>query len=232
VTELSSTYPSRAAQDAQAHFHKIARDFDDLYEVERRSGLRRWLDSKLRASIYRRFELTFECLGDLRGKTVLDVGCGGGRYAVMMAKLGAERVVGADFAPAMIDLAEKLANDEGVDRERISFVCGDVTELSFDEPFDYAFAMGVFDYVEHPVGFLRNVLGKIRTRFVASFPRKWHIWTPQRLIRYRLFKRCPLYFYSRARIESIMRELGPEAGVADYRILPAYRDYVLVIDKE
>ena len=229
---IQSIQSSRAAQDAQAHFHEIAREFDDLYEAERRNPLQRWLDSKLRASIYRRYELTFECLGDLHGKTVLDVGCGGGRYSVTMAKLGVEKVVGVDFAPGMIKLAEQLAADENVDQTRVEFVCGDATSVDFEKPFDHAIAMGVFDYVEHPVPFLRTLLGKIEHRFVASFPVKWHMWTPQRLIRYRLFKKCPLYFYSRARLESIMSELGPEAGVADYRIVPANRDYVLVIDKK
>jgi 2-polyprenyl-3-methyl-5-hydroxy-6-metoxy-1,4-benzoquinol methylase len=219
---------TRSAVDTASHFHRIAGEFDDLYESERRSALRRWLDSKLRASIYRRFELCFEELGELQGKSLLDVGCGGGRYSVMAAQLGAGRVVGADFAPNMIRLAEALARKEEIPPKRLAFVCGDAVETSFpEEPFDFAIAMGVFDYVEEPAAFLRKLLPKVRTRVVASFPVKWSPWTPQRLIRYRLFKRCPLYFYSRAKIRRVLRD----AGVERYRILNAHRDYVVVMER-
>ncbi len=219
---------ARSAADTASHFHRIASEFDDLYEVERRSALRRWLDSKLRASIYRRFELCFEKLGNLDGRSLLDVGCGGGRYSVMAAQLGARRVVGVDFAPNMIQLAEALARREGIPAQRLSFVCGDAVVTAFpEEPFDFAIAMGVFDYVEDPADFLRKLLPKVRTRIVASFPVKWNPWTPQRLVRYRLFKRCPLYFYSRAKVRKVLAA----AGVRRHEILSAHRDYVVVMER-
>lgn len=218
---------TRSAVDTATHFHRIAREFDDLYEVEARGSLRRWLDSQLRASVYRRFELCFERLGDLRDRTLLDVGCGGGRYSVMAAQLGAARVVGVDFAPNMIQLADALARKERIPPEKLSFVCGDAVETVFpEEPFDFAIAMGVFDYVEDPAAFLRRLVPKVRRRIVASFPVKWNPWTPQRLIRYRLFKRCPLFFYSQARI----REVLEAVGVRRHEILNAHRDYVLLAD--
>src|SRR5215211_882798 len=34
---------------------------------------------------------------DLRGKTVLDIGCNGGFYSIEMKRRGADRVVGVDF---------------------------------------------------------------------------------------------------------------------------------------
>jgi ubiquinone/menaquinone biosynthesis C-methylase UbiE len=40
-------------------------------------------------------------LGDVRGLTVADVGCGTGRHAIAMAAAGA-RVVGIDFSPGML----------------------------------------------------------------------------------------------------------------------------------
>ncbi len=217
---------AQPALDTRRHFHEIASEFDDLYESESRTSLRRWSDSMLRASVYRRFELVFEQLGDLDGKSILDMGCGGGRYAVTMGKLGARRVVGVDFARNMIELAVALRSKEGIGEDRVSFVCGDAAETDFDEPFDYGIAMGVLDYVEDAEGFLRVVLPKITTRMVASFPVKWSIWTPQRKIRYRLFKNCPLYFYSRARLESLLGGLD----LRSWKIHPAHRDFVVVME--
>jgi 2-polyprenyl-3-methyl-5-hydroxy-6-metoxy-1,4-benzoquinol methylase len=213
--------------DARTHFHRIAQQFDDLYEAENRGPARRWLDARLRASVYRRFELTFERLGDLQGRSVLDVGCGGGRYSVTAWQLGAERVVGVDFAGNMIELARTLARESGAPPERVQFECGDFTELSFEKPFDCAIVMGVFDYVADPAAFLRRLGSVVSGRIVASFPVRWSVWTPQRKLRYRLFRKCPLYFYSRGQLESLLAEVGFRSS----RIEGAHRDYVVVIDR-
>jgi 2-polyprenyl-3-methyl-5-hydroxy-6-metoxy-1,4-benzoquinol methylase len=220
----SLNQPAKITQD---HFHKIATQFDDLYEAENRGALRRRLDGWLRASIYRRFELTFEQLGDLGGKRILDVGCGGGRYSIMAAQLGAAHVTAVDFAPKMIELGLTLARKQGIDESKIRFVCGDAAEVELESPVNAAIVMGVFDYVEDPETFLRAILDKVSERIVASFPVKWSVWTPQRLIRYRLFKNCPLYFYSKARIEGLLATIG----VGSFKIMDAHRDYVVVIDK-
>jgi hypothetical protein len=87
--------------------------------------------------------------------------------------------------------------------------------------------MGVLDYVREPEPFLRQILERVTGRVVASFPVKYSVWTPQRLLRYRLIKKCPLYFYSRARIAGILESLG----ASSFEIVPAHRDYVAIIDK-
>src|ERR1700681_2946603 len=58
----------------------------------------------------RRFnkEFRFRVLGDLRGKAVLDVGCGDGSNSVLLAKLGA-LVTGIDLSPKSIELARRKA---------------------------------------------------------------------------------------------------------------------------
>jgi len=52
-------------------------------------------------------------LGDLRGRTLLDVGCGLGEAAVYFALLGAE-VTATDISPGMCDAARRLAEANGV----------------------------------------------------------------------------------------------------------------------
>ena len=47
----------------------------------------------------------FQMLGDVRGRTVLDLACGEGFYSRQLRLRGARRVVGVDISPAMIELA-------------------------------------------------------------------------------------------------------------------------------
>jgi SAM-dependent methyltransferase len=51
--------------------------------------------------------LLFELIGEVRGKSVLDLGCGEGIYARKMKALGATTVVGVDLSSEMVALAKK-----------------------------------------------------------------------------------------------------------------------------
>jgi SAM-dependent methyltransferase len=48
-----------------------------------------------------------QLIGDVRGKSVLDVGCCEGFYTRRLRQLGATRVVGADISPEMVALAQQ-----------------------------------------------------------------------------------------------------------------------------
>jgi ubiquinone/menaquinone biosynthesis C-methylase UbiE len=60
---------------------------------------------------------------------VLDLGCGNGRHAVLLAEAGHD-VVGLDFAPALLRLARERARKAGV-AGRVAFVQGDLLALPF-----------------------------------------------------------------------------------------------------
>src|SRR5262245_16600141 len=107
------------------------------------------MDNVWRGVVRKRFDLVLQRLEPLQGKTVLDVGCGSGRYGLAYAQRGASRVVGVDFAPAMIELAKQHAARLGV-AERCDFRVGAFPEAVQDGPFDASTAMGFFDYVAEP----------------------------------------------------------------------------------
>ncbi len=65
-------------------------------------------------------------LGDLAGKQVLELGCGGGQCSVAFALRGA-RVTGIDFAEGQLAFARKLAAEHGVE---VEFLRQDVRDLS------------------------------------------------------------------------------------------------------
>lgn len=112
-----------------------------------------------RRRLRRRFnkELRFRILGDVSGRKVLDVGCGAGVNAVMLARKGA-RVTGVDVAPEAVRLARRRAGVNGVG-ERTRFVCAPV-ETAELEPgsFDVIWGDGV---LHHLLEDLDLVLGRL-----------------------------------------------------------------------
>lgn len=80
-------------------------------------------------------EFRIHLLGQMQGKTILDLGCGYGGNAVLLATLGA-RVTGIDISPKSIELATERAAANGV-AERTNFVCAPIgtSELG-NESFD------------------------------------------------------------------------------------------------
>jgi tRNA (mo5U34)-methyltransferase len=86
---------------------------------------------------------------DLRGRTVLDIGCNAGFYAIEMKRRGADRVVGIDSDEAYLAQARLAAEVCGVELElRLSSVY-DVERLR--ERFDVVLFMGVLYHLRHPL---------------------------------------------------------------------------------
>ncbi len=82
---------------------------------------------------------------EIQNKSVLDSGCGGGRYSAAWRLLGANPVVGVDISPINIDDASRRA--ELASLEGISFKHGDVLDLPFDaNEFDIVFSNGVLHH--------------------------------------------------------------------------------------
>ena len=63
----------------------------------------------------------------LTGRTILDLGCGSGRFSIEALKSGALSSVGMDLSPAMIATASKLAGESGVGG-RAKFFVGDAAK--------------------------------------------------------------------------------------------------------
>lgn len=104
-----------------------------------------------RPRLRRRFspEERLRVLGGLRGKRVVDVGCGEGTQTVLMAKLGAAHVTGVDLSPGAIALARALAAASGV-QERVSFVCAPVETAPLPErAFDVVWCNAILHHLTH-----------------------------------------------------------------------------------
>lgn len=79
------------------------------------------------------------------GRSVIDAGCGGGRYTVAWKKLGAGRVVGVDVSPLNISVAQARAKEAGI--SDVEYVEGNVLSLQQpDSSFDVVFSNGVLHH--------------------------------------------------------------------------------------
>jgi tRNA (mo5U34)-methyltransferase len=86
---------------------------------------------------------------DLRGRTVLDIGCNAGFYAIEMKKRGADRVVAIDSDEDYLAQARFAAEVNGVEIEFRQLSTYDVGALG--ERFDLVLFMGVLYHLRHPL---------------------------------------------------------------------------------
>lgn len=85
---------------------------------------------------------------ELNGKSVLDVGCGGGILSEALAKAGAS-VKGIDLADASLEVAQQHAHDNGldIDYQKIS-----AEQLAAEQPaqFDSVVCMELLEHIPDP----------------------------------------------------------------------------------
>jgi tRNA (mo5U34)-methyltransferase len=86
---------------------------------------------------------------DLTGRTVLDIGCNGGFYAMEMKRRGADRVVAVDSDERYLAQARFAAEVLGHDIEFRRMSVYDVAQLG--EKFDLVIFMGVLYHLRHPL---------------------------------------------------------------------------------
>ncbi|HEX5453454.1 MAG TPA: DUF1698 domain-containing protein, partial [Stellaceae bacterium] len=86
---------------------------------------------------------------DLSGRTVLDIGCNAGFYALEMKRRGALRVLGIDHDEGYLRQARFAAEISGLDIEFAQLSVYDVGALA--ERFDLVLFLGVLYHLRHPL---------------------------------------------------------------------------------
>jgi 2-polyprenyl-3-methyl-5-hydroxy-6-metoxy-1,4-benzoquinol methylase len=215
---------SQSVEDkVRDHFHDDAERFDAIYDA-RKGLLARFVDNYWRGVVQKRLELNVEKLKPFEGKKILDVGCGSGRFCIAFAQNGAAKVIGIDFARAMIEIADRLAVEAGVG-DKCEFIVGAFPDDIDDEdgPFDACTGNGFFDYVEHPVPIISAMRELTKGKLIMSFPKavEWRV--PIRRVRFWI-EGTPLFLYREGQVKSILAE----AGVTDYEFIRLDRDYLIV----
>lgn len=87
----------------------------------------------------------FNMLGDLTGKSILDLACGEGFYTRKFKQKGASLVVGVDISEKMVELARQEEAKQQLD---IEYIVGDVLELGKIGSFDLVVASYLLNYAQ------------------------------------------------------------------------------------
>jgi SAM-dependent methyltransferase len=177
-------------------------------------------DKIFRKGIYTRIAVSVKTSKDYDNPVVLDVGSGPGVNSVTLLKTSnAQKVVGIDFAPNMLEYAQKYAQEQGV-AGKCEFFEGDFMKHDWGHRrFDVSVAMGVLDYIEDAKGFVQRMADVTDKAFVISWPENGLRMT---LRRYRYT--CPLFHYT----ESEIRELHSAAGLDTVDVVKSEGGWVTI----
>ena len=86
----------------------------------------------------------FDLIGDVTGKSVLDLGCGAGGHDKKLIEKGASHVLGIDISTKMIDLAKKNNSDDKITYQIMSM--NDIDKI--DQKFDLVVSSLAIHYIE------------------------------------------------------------------------------------
>jgi SAM-dependent methyltransferase len=110
-----------------AHRFEIVTLPDWIREYFERGYAQRWGLAPPTRQVHNEVSGLWKLLNLTPGSRVLDLGCGHGRHAVVLAEHGA-RVVGVDVSEALVTRARDLATERGT---RVRWVRGDMRQLPF-----------------------------------------------------------------------------------------------------
>lgn len=113
-------------------------------------------------------EFAYHLLGEVKGKLVLDLGCGTGENLIVLANRGAD-VVGIDISPALIRLAQRRLDNAG-ETASLKVATAYNTGL-LNESVDVVFAIAVLHHLELAV--VREEIRRILRKdglFILSEP--------------------------------------------------------------
>ena len=128
-------------KEAKKNYGKSAEAYHKWRTVENPQG---WFYNELLE-----MPATLKLLGNVKGKKILDFGCGSGIYAKLLTKKGA-KVKGFDLSPEMLAIAKK--ENPGLD-----LIEGSGYKIPFKEKFDIVLASLVVHYLKDWNKMLREI---------------------------------------------------------------------------
>ena len=118
-------------------------------------GYRKIRENPLSANEMEEKPALYSLCPDLEGKAVLDLGCGCGEHCAEYQRRGASKIIGVDISEKMLSVAK-------AEHPEISFIRGDMSDLSFiDGRFDAVFSSLAVHYIEDFPALVRQIYGML-----------------------------------------------------------------------
>lgn len=103
-------------------------------------------------------------LSKVADKSVLDIGCGYGKFLKFWKDMGARMVVGMDFSKSMLGQARQKSD--------CSLLIGDAFKIPFkDNSFDLVTCIGVANYYKNVEALLKEISRVSRNEIIITFPK-------------------------------------------------------------
>ena len=104
-------------------------------------------------------------LGDVEGKTVLDIGSLSGAFCIEALRRGASRAVGIELSRKRIHWAKTIADILGLSPE---YIRGNIESIDFDQKFDIVLCLNMLHHLLNPIGVIRTLSEVARERLVIE----------------------------------------------------------------
>jgi len=172
--------------------------FDDLYSTSSWESKVPYFGDMVRRRLAEREEKALAFAGNVEGKTILDLGCGVGRFAVRAASLGAI-VHGYDISHEALETAKQKAKQFGVE-DRCFFHEGDLLSTDFPAA-DVWYDLGCLQYIPD----IKPILAKLEhvPSFFSALPQRGHWQNVPRLIYRAWIKHNPYRTYTVAELRGL-----------------------------
>ncbi|MGH9844215.1 MAG: methyltransferase domain-containing protein [Blastocatellia bacterium] len=173
----------------------------------------------------------------IRGKVVLEGGCGKGRHTRAIAEWGAQTIIGMDLSDA-VEAAWRNTRD----LPNVHIIQADIYRLPLKPAFDYAFSVGVLHHLPDPRAGFASLIGRLKPGGAISawvYGRENNGWIVHFVnpLRERITSRLPMralyaLSYLPAAVLYVLLKLiyAPLAGTPLSRFL-FYADYLTYISK-
>lgn len=187
------------------HFNYTALEFDKIYS-DQKNFISRLLDNWLRWDMKQRLLRSAEVINDYPNSVVMDIGAGSGRFFLPILKSRASHIIAIEPAEGMVKVAKALINDNNIE-DKVTIYQVPFLEFESSIQCDVSLAIGLYDYLDNPLSYLKKSRQLTKQAMIATFPVKGTVRAAIRKIRLTL-KRCPVYYYSVGDVERLLKEAG------------------------